>query len=89
MSEPSLEFGPALHCGDVMYGNIGVAERPSLPSSESPRTRTTTTMSDGPWLGIQCRLACAIQRLGWMTLQPQSSCQVNGAKEEVPYEMDC
>jgi adenylate cyclase len=27
MSEPSLEFGLALHCGDVMYGNIGVAER--------------------------------------------------------------
>ena len=24
---PSLEFGLALHCGDVMYGNIGVAER--------------------------------------------------------------
>ena len=27
MSEPSLEFGLALHCGDLMYGNIGVAER--------------------------------------------------------------
>ncbi len=27
MSEPSLEFGLALHCADVMYGNIGVAER--------------------------------------------------------------
>ena len=27
MSEPALEFGLALHCGDVMYGNIGVAER--------------------------------------------------------------
>src|SRR5512133_1621096 len=27
MGEPSLEFDLALHCGDVMYGNIGVAER--------------------------------------------------------------
>jgi hypothetical protein len=42
MSEPSLEFGLALHCGDVTYGNIGVAERPGLRSSEPPRTRTTT-----------------------------------------------
>ena len=25
MSEPSLEFGRALHCGDLMYGNIGAA----------------------------------------------------------------
>jgi hypothetical protein len=47
MSKPSLEFGLALHCGDVMYGNIGVAERPSLPASEPPRTKPRG------WQGLQ------------------------------------